>query len=70
MGDVFAQSISRQQSTGYSSWCRYQRAKANVKIYYYKHTLPQPLPEARKDGRKGQHSCHCIVLISPFSAYA
>ena len=23
-----------------------------------------------RDGRKGQRSCHCIVVISPFSAYA
>jgi len=31
---------------GYDSWCRNQKAKACVKEYYYKLTLPQPLPEA------------------------
>jgi hypothetical protein len=32
--------------TGYDSWCGYERAKASVINYYYKHSLPQPLPEA------------------------
>jgi len=34
--------------TGYVSWCGNQRAKASVKDYYHKLTLPQPLLEAIK----------------------
>ena len=58
MGHVFAQSIGRQQPTLIAVPCRLQfmvwiRAKTSVKIYYYKHILQQPLPEAIECTNKG-----------------
>ena len=58
MGHVFAQSIGRQQLILIAVPYRLQfmvwiTAKASVKIYYYKHTLQRPLPEAIEYTNKG-----------------